>query len=879
MRIIQNLSIRNKLIGIILLVTMLALGSGFTFVIINDIRSFKGEMKNYTVASAQVIGDYCVSPLLFGDRSGAEQILAKFAAVPPIINAIVYDTNEEPFAMFSTSEDAEIMSPTLGESSSKFVDDYLHVFQPIFYKDEYYGTIYLHVSTQLLNEKITNYVRYMVLLIAGLIVVSILLAESTQKLFGIHYEDTSLGASEPEEVPILQANELTTRERDVLAGKSELINRDEDLTDVQGIPFGYDSRTSRSLMFVPIHWEDRSIGILSVQSYTSGRYGERELKLLQTFADQCGGALVRVRAQEALRESEHGLAEAQRIAHLGNWDWNIITDELLWSDEIYRIFGLHPQEFGATNDAFLNSVHPDDRESVEEAVNRSLADPNVAYNIEHRVARPDDSEHVVHEQGEVILDDTGKPIRMVGTVLDITKRVRAEEERESLRRLSQRLTGPLTVKEVGRIVAAESRRLFGYDAFALDLLDESTQKLFGIYYEDTPPGAGEPEEVPTLQADELTPWKREVLAGTPKLLNRDKDPTDLQAAPFGYESRLSRSLMFVPVFMDRDQDGQISEGENETIGMLSVQNYTPDRYSERDLKLLQTFADQCGGALVRAQAEQELKDKQAQLMQSQKMASLGMLVAGVAHEINTPVGAISSMHDTIMRAVERLKSTLETIGEGEVNERRNVNRLFKIIEDGNRVITSGTERVTNIVRRLRSFARLDEAELNKVDIHEGIEDTLTIVHHELKHRAVVERNFEDIPPIACYPGQLNQVYVNLLINAVQAIQDKGTITITTFQKNDHVHIQIKDTGVGIPKELLGKIFDPGVTTKGVGVGTGLGLSICYQIIKDHHGEILVESEVGKGTTFTVVLPTNLDALVESQVSPQRRKERGEGLVK
>jgi len=150
-----------------------------------------------------------------------------------------------------------------------------------------------------------------------------------------------------------------------------------------------------------------------------------------------------------------------------------------------------------------------------------------------------------------------------------------------------------------------------------------------------------------------------------------------------------------------------------------------------------------------------------------------------------------------------------------------------------------------------------------VDIHEGIEDTLTIVHHELKHKAVVERNFGDIPPIACYPGRLNQVFLNLFMNAGQAIEEKGTITITTFQRDNRVHIQITDTGAGISEELLGKIFDPGVTTKGVGVGTGLGLSICYQIVReDHHGEILVESEVGKGTTFTVVLPMDLDEMLE-----------------
>ena len=256
----------------------------------------------------------------------------------------------------------------------------------------------------------------------------------------------------------------------------------------------------------------------------------------------------------------------------------------------------------------------------------------------------------------------------------------------------------------------------------------------------------------------------------------------------------------------------------------------------------------------RKQAEEALHEMERRVMQSEKMASLGMLVAGMAHEVNTPVGAITSMHDTLMRAVERLKSTLDTTGAGEPKGNQRTERLFKVIEDANQVIASGTKRIANIVGRLRSFARLDEAELKEVDIHEGIEDTLTIVHHELKNKATVERNFGDIPLISCYPSQLNQVFLNLLMNAIHAIEVKGTITITTFQKDNQVYIQFKDDGVGIPEEALERIFVPGYTTKDRGAGTGLGLSICHQIIKDHNGDILVESEVGKGTTFTVVLP-------------------------
>jgi two-component system NtrC family sensor kinase len=254
-------------------------------------------------------------------------------------------------------------------------------------------------------------------------------------------------------------------------------------------------------------------------------------------------------------------------------------------------------------------------------------------------------------------------------------------------------------------------------------------------------------------------------------------------------------------------------------------------------------------------AMRELKDTQAALVQSEKMASLGNLVAGVAHEINTPVGSINSSADVMARALARMRSRLEAVAPG-VREDGEISKALDILEDISRVNKTASERIVKIVQSLRNFARLDEAERKSADLVEGLESTLTLLHHELKNRIDVVRDYEAIPEIVCSPNQLNQVFMNVLVNAAHAIDGRGTITIRTRYRDGEVAISFTDTGRGIPAAVLPRIFDPGFTTKGVGVGSGLGLAICYRIVKEHGGRIEVTSEPEKGTTFTVILPVS-----------------------
>ncbi|MDB4967323.1 MAG: hypothetical protein JWN44_3012 [Myxococcales bacterium] len=242
---------------------------------------------------------------------------------------------------------------------------------------------------------------------------------------------------------------------------------------------------------------------------------------------------------------------------------------------------------------------------------------------------------------------------------------------------------------------------------------------------------------------------------------------------------------------------------------------------------------------------EELRATQGRLVQHAKMAALGQLVAGVAHEINTPLAAVVNNNDLFLRIFGRMR-------QGRIEERD-----LAAIEDLSKVTRLACARMSDIVRTLRTFARLDEADVKAVDLHEGLESTLVLIAHLTKSGIAVDRRYGELPRVECHPNQINQVFMNLCVNACQAMGERGTLTITTRVIDDAaVEVGIADSGVGIAPDKLARIFDPGFTTKGAPLGTGLGLSIVYQIVEGHGGEIAVESVVGRGTRFAVRLPVH-----------------------
>lgn len=265
----------------------------------------------------------------------------------------------------------------------------------------------------------------------------------------------------------------------------------------------------------------------------------------------------------------------------------------------------------------------------------------------------------------------------------------------------------------------------------------------------------------------------------------------------------------------------------------------------------------------------ELKSMQSQLIQAEKMASIGQLTAGIAHEINNPINFVFAGADTLRYSLEDLMqivSIYEAVSEDPANpqllaqlqEMQKHHDYETLKEDIMALISDillGATRTAEIVRGLRNFSRLDEHVMKPACLNECVRSTLILLRGHLKDRIKVQLELTEIPPVPCYPGQVNQVLMNILNNAIQAIGQEGTITIRTFLEHQQAFIQIEDTGCGMEEGVVNRIFDPFFTTKDVGEGTGLGLSVSYGIIRNHGGEISVESTPGKGSAFTIRIPT------------------------
>jgi two-component system NtrC family sensor kinase len=340
------------------------------------------------------------------------------------------------------------------------------------------------------------------------------------------------------------------------------------------------------------------------------------------------------------------------------------------------------------------------------------------------------------------------------------------------------------------------------------------------------------------------------------------------------QAEVARLKKMVNALMNRAELNTSMHGSD--FGMFQTAVMLEDQVHKRtgELEAALHENEKINRALQQEKEEQrtlikKLEAAHNQLLQSEKLASIGQLAAGVAHEINNPIGFVNSNLGSLKTYVNELLEVLDAYENCQhllaadpalhqkIKEICAKVDLEYLREDVIKLISEsidGAARVRRIVQDLRDFSRIDSVEWQWADLHAGLESTLNVVCNEIKYKADVVREFGTLPLVECMPSQLNQVFLNLLVNAAQSIAEHGTITLRSGCVEDNVWISVSDTGQGIPPELIKKIFDPFFTTKPIGKGTGLGLSVSYGIIDKHGGHIDVHSQPGQGTTFTINLP-------------------------
>jgi signal transduction histidine kinase len=426
--------------------------------------------------------------------------------------------------------------------------------------------------------------------------------------------------------------------------------------------------------------------------------------------------------------------------------------------------------------------------------------------------------------------------------------------RRAVREISEAMVSMLSIKEIVDRILIAATDTMGLERAMVLLVDEQERTLRAAATRGDWDSAALSFALPAEHPLARQLWlRREILARDS--FDDDRDPELREACRDTFDT-LEVELL-VPILFGVDLLGAIAVGRKLSGEGLDL----------ADRGLLRTLANQSAIAIENAKAydeiaqlnetlearveerTQELREAQEQLMQAEKMKSLGQLVAGVAHELNNPIGFVHANIQLIEEQVARIRDP--NAAPADVERAREA--LAKLIARSK----EGTDRVRRIVQDLRTFSRMDQAELQEADLHEELDRTIALMEPRCKDCVRIERDYGQLPRVRCYPGQLNQVFLNLLMNACDAIGKSGTIRITTRALPSGVRIEVHDDGAGIPPEIQGRIFDPFFTTKPVGKGTGLGLSLSHGIVARHGGRISVQSEPGHGTTFTIDLP--LDA--------------------
>jgi PAS domain S-box-containing protein len=533
----------------------------------------------------------------------------------------------------------------------------------------------------------------------------------------------------------------------------------------------------------------------------------------------------RRRTEEQLRQMQSTLLQAQRIGRVGSWEEDLAARALSWSEETFRIFGQDPATFQPTEEAFFTSVHPDDLERVKKAV-LAAYEGGVRYDVEHRIRRPDGSESFVHEMAEIVRDDEGKPVRMIGTVQDITERHYAEErlewERNLLRTLIDNVPDYVFFKDhEGRFIMS----------------NVAGQRVLGVHNADDLVGKSEADFLPAEIAMIYAAADGEVLQTAQPIINREE--------PLVTRTGEKRYLLTTRIPL-KDSRGQIT-------GIIGV---------SRDIT-------------ERKRAEDERNVMERKFQETQKLESLGVLAGGIAHDFNNLLTGIlgnASMARMELASDSPLQPFLEQV-------------------------ETSSQRAADLCKQMLAYSGRGRFVIQRLNLSELAQETLHLLQVSISKKVALKLDLvEDLPGVMADATQIRQIIMNLVINASDAMRDKGgLITIKTstlhadrnyvedlvgaaeLAPGNYVVIEVTDNGCGMSAQTKAKIFEPFFTTKFT--GRGLGLAAVLGIVRGHKGALKVESEVGRGSTFRLLLPAAGAATGDTKVFRRVASEwRGNGTV-
>ena len=553
----------------------------------------------------------------------------------------------------------------------------------------------------------------------------------------------------------------------------------------------------------------------------------------------------RKQVERSISVSNERLQLIMSAAHAGIWEWDLHTNSNTWTDELWRLYGLEPHSREASYDLWLEAIHPEDREKTERAA-REAVQKGAEFNSIWRTRDIDGKEHWLLSKGTPFRGSDGQVCRYVGIVLDITARKLAEnaflESERRFQELTDLLPQPVFELDFQGTVTYTNREgleLFGYTA-------EEVQNEF--------------KSIRLVVPEERVKVKRNIEAF---LANRTIEHHEYIA--------LRKDGTTFPILLYTSRIVR----NNKPVGIRGiVLDISLRKQAEENLLILNQTLEQRIWERTK-----ELELSHHQMMLQEKLASIGLLAAGIAHELNNPINFLKINSATqqenisdLLLVMEEYRRVIEKFDQGTFSEidRQNMlnleaelafdtllNEIPEIFAESDR----GFARITTIINSMRNFSHQHGADERLFfDVNKGIEDTLIIARHEYRDYAHIETSFEELPAIRCNPEQINQVFLNLIVNSSHAIAAQkrssfGNISIHTSFDSNNIYCRIADDGPGIPVEVRDRIFEPFFTTKSLGKGTGLGLSISYDIIVNKHkGTLSVDCPADGGSVFFISLP-------------------------